>query len=165
MEIMNIQHYKFIGAARKVLPTDDLVGWFDWYAIPDNRQLFEATIPFAGRDLTISTIFLGFIHAAKRPVSIPKLFETRIFGLADDCYIRRDLTFDEAEKSFKQAEAMVYRVAGRALSLAEKVLLKAAVDESVAKALAGSTSDDPDTRESLKAEEVAVTRILSESDL
>lgn len=88
---------------RKVIPTDDVRVWGEFFKQSEKRRVGRTDIG----DSFVSTVFLGLDHGF-RPDQIPVLWETIWFGPG-----RREVELDRCAGTWEQAEAMHARMVER----------------------------------------------------
>lgn len=97
--------YKLVG--HEPVPCPDLREWGRWYEKANRHVAKDEIGPFF-----VSTVFLAFDHSwGDGP---PLLFETMIFGPADDEYQERCSTWAEAEAMHARAVAVAKQRAEKA---------------------------------------------------
>lgn len=93
---MNDDKYILVGGVP--VPEPDLMKWGEWMRSRQNRRIDETTLDGGVR---VSTVFLGLDHAFGG--GTPILFETMIFGGANDGWQDRYETIEEARKGHRKA--------------------------------------------------------------
>ena len=95
--------HKYILVNREIVECDDLLQWARWFEMAERK----VAVTMVG-SVKISTVFLGLNHRFNG-AGPPILFETQVFGGADDGEQERYTTWDEAVLGHS---AMIDRVVG-----------------------------------------------------
>ena len=91
-----------LGPNHEPIPCPDLRTWGLWLEHADQDRIVAQTT--LDGDVKVSTVFLGLDHSFDH--GPPLLFETMIFGGAEDGYQDRYTTWTEAEAGHQRALAI-----------------------------------------------------------